>query len=98
MIIIKSSIKNNKINQRNNLQNRNYKNFIKIRIKNYLNSLNNFKIVKTLENQKKLESILNLVYSSIDKAVKKKIIHKNKALRNKIKLKKNFIEFTSFKS
>ena len=98
MIIIKSSIKNNKINQRNNLQNRNYKNFIKIRIKNYLNSLNNFKIVKTLENQKKLESILNLVYSSIDKAVKKKIIHKNKALRNKIKLKKNFIEITSFKS
>ena len=98
MIIVKASIKNNKINQRNNLQNRNYKNFIKIRIKNYLNSLNNFKIVKTLENQKKLESILNLVYSSIDKAVKKKIIHKNKALRNKIKLKKKFIEFTSFKS
>jgi small subunit ribosomal protein S20 len=95
MSIIKSSIKNNKINKRNNSQNRNYKNLIKLRIKNYLNSLNNFKI---LQNKKKIEDILKTTYSCIDKAVKKKIIHKNKALRNKIKLKKKLIEFTNFKN
>ena len=91
MTIIKSSIKSNKINKRNNIQNRIYKNLIKASIKNYLDSLANFKESKTIEDFNKIEKDLKLVYSSIDKAVKKKVIHKNKALRKKYSL-SSFIE------
>lgn len=91
MTIIKSSIKSNKINKRNNIQNRIYKNLIKASIKNYLDSLASFKESKTIEDFNKIEKDLKLVYSSIDKAVKKKVIHKNKALRKKYSL-SSFIE------
>ena len=86
MTIIKSSIKSNKINKRNNIQNRIYKNLIKASIKNYIDSLAIFKESKTIQDFNQIEKDLKLVYSSIDKAVKKKVIHKNKALRKKYSL------------
>ena len=86
MTIIKSSIKSNKINKRNNIQNRIYKNLIKASIKNYIDSLASFKESKNIEDFNQIQKYLKLVYSSIDKAVKKKVIHKNKALRKKYSL------------
>jgi small subunit ribosomal protein S20 len=91
MTIIKSSIKSNKIKKRNNIQNRIYKNLIKASIKNYIDSLAIFKESKTIQDFNQIEKDLKLVYSSIDKAVKKKVIHKNKALRKKYSL-SSFIE------
>ena len=82
----KSHIKNTKIILRNRSRNKKYKLAVKQAIKNYLLS------VKDLSNnsdQKSLQDCrirLSLVYKTIDKAVKIKILHKNTASRKKSKL------------
>nr|YP_010170965.1 ribosomal protein S20 [Chondria tumulosa]QSD57106.1 ribosomal protein S20 [Chondria tumulosa] len=85
-----SNIKNNQIILRNRNHNKRYKFAIKKAIKKYLISLtNNREKFKTQIQYSKLnESNLSLVYQKIDKAVKKKVIHKNTAARKKAKLAK----------
>jgi small subunit ribosomal protein S20 len=79
MTKIKSSLKRIKITQRNKVANRLYLSTLKTAIKKCLLIINKFDI----KNLSKIESIINIAYSKIDKAVKKKVIHKNNGARKK---------------
>lgn len=81
-----SAKKRIEINKRNRLLNRSYKSSFKTAIKKFMKDLEVYKISKNLEEKEKLQKSLNLVYSLIDKATKKKVFHKNSAARKKSKL------------
>ena len=82
----KSAAKRILINKRNRLQNRFYKSSIKTSIKLFTKHLENYQTSKTLDNKEKVQTVLNSIYSLIDKSCKKKIYHKNKGARQKSKL------------
>lgn len=55
----------------------------------YINSYKKLiKQIKTITDKSKLKNLMNKTYSLIDKAAKKKIIHKNKASRVKAQIAK----------
>nr|WGH12851.1 ribosomal protein S20 [Echinothamnion sp.] len=84
----KSHLQNSKIILRNRNRNKKYKLSIKKAIKTYIFSLKNL-LQDNSNSQKKLDICaknLSIVYKQIDKAVKKKILHKNTASRKKSKL------------
>ena len=68
----KSAKKRILINKRNRLQNRFYKTSVRTLTKMFLNSLEVYKTEKTNENKEKAQSILNSIYSLIDKGTKTK--------------------------
>nr|WCH58085.1 ribosomal protein S20 [Cystoclonium purpureum f. stellatum] len=71
-----SAIKRAQISLRNRARNRVYKSAIKTLTKKYLTSLNNSNYDHTVYN-------LAFLYSRIDKAVKKGVLHKNSGARKK---------------
>ena len=82
----KSAKKRIETNKRNRLRNKYYKTSVKTLIKFFFTNLEIYKDSKNLEDQKKVQEILNSVYSLIDKGTKKNIFHKNTAARKKAKL------------
>jgi len=82
----KSAKKRIDINKRNRLRNKYYKTSIRTLFKLLFKHLEVYKISKNLEDKKRVNEILSLVYSMIDKGTKKKIFHKNTAARKKSKL------------
>ena len=82
----KSAKKRIETNKRNRLINKYYKTSVKTLIKFFFANLEIYKDSKNLEDQKKVQEILNSVYSLIDKGTKKNIFHKNMAARKKAKL------------
>nr|YP_009394132.1 ribosomal protein S20 [Rhodomela confervoides]ARW62694.1 ribosomal protein S20 [Rhodomela confervoides] len=83
---IRSNVKSHQITLRNRRRNKKYKSAIKIAIKQYLLSVENDKSKK--ENENICQNHLSLVYKKIDKAVKRKVLHKNTASRKKARLAK----------
>lgn len=83
MANIKSAQKRIEINRRNNLKNRIYKSLIKTYTKKYFSVLKEYEQNPTPELLKIIQDKANQVYSKIDKALKKKVIHKNTAARKK---------------
>nr|YP_009397645.1 ribosomal protein S20 [Dipterosiphonia australica]ARW66831.1 ribosomal protein S20 [Dipterosiphonia australica] len=81
----KSHIKNIKIILRNRSRNKKYKLAIKKAVKHYLISIKQNLDNNNKENISMCYNNLSLVYKNIDKAVKKKILHKNTASRRKSK-------------
>jgi small subunit ribosomal protein S20 len=81
-----SAQKRIQVSKRNRLQNRFYKSSVQTLVKRFLKNLELYKSLKNSENKKKLKESLNLTYSLIDKASKKKLFHKNTAARKKSKL------------
>ena len=82
----KSAQKRIQVTKRNRLQNRFYKSSVQTLIKRFFKNLELYKSLKNSETKKKLKESLNLTYSIIDKASKKKLFHKNTAARKKSKL------------
>ena len=82
----KSAKKRIKINKRNRLQNKYYKNSVRTLIKLFFKDLEAYKKSQNLEEKEKLKKILSSIYSLIDKGTKKNIFHKNAAARKKSKL------------
>lgn len=82
----KSAKKRILIAKRNRLQNRFYKSSVKTLTKMFLISLENYKTNNTDESKQKTQSLLNSVYSLIDKGTKRNVFHKNTAARKKSKL------------
>jgi small subunit ribosomal protein S20 len=82
----KSAKKRIEINKRNRLQNKYYKTSVRTLIKLFFTNLEIYKDSKNTEDQKKVQEILNSVYSLMDKGTKKNIFHKNTAARKKAKL------------
>jgi len=72
--------------ERNRLQNRFYKSTVRTLTKVFLNNLEIYKTTPTDENKKKVQNLLNSVYSLIDKGCKKNVFHKNTAARKKSQL------------
>jgi small subunit ribosomal protein S20 len=70
-------------NKRNRVMNRRYTSTIKTLSKIFLRKINIFETEKNLENQtqlkKETKNLINNLYSVIDKAVKKNVIHKKNA-------------------
>nr|YP_009497695.1 ribosomal protein S20 [Acanthoceras zachariasii]AWT40408.1 ribosomal protein S20 [Acanthoceras zachariasii] len=82
----KSAKKRILTSERNRLQNRFYKSTVRTLTKVFLNNLEIYKITPTDENKKKVQTLLNSVYSLIDKGCKKNVFHKNTAARKKSQL------------
>ena len=88
----KSAKKRILIANRNRLQNRFYKTSVRTLTKLFSTNLEIYKTSPTSENKEKVQTILNSIYSLIDKAYKKNIFHKNTAARKKSKLALQFKE------
>jgi len=82
----KSAKKRIKISKRNRLRNRYYKTSVRTLIKLFLKNLKLSKNDQTLESKEKLKTILNSIYSFLDKGTKKKVFHRNTAARQKSRL------------
>jgi len=74
-----SSKKRIKTNERNRLRNKAYKSAIKTIYKKCLLALENF----DSNNQAKIQTLISLAYSKIDKAVQKKVLHSNNGAAKK---------------
>nr|YP_009399716.1 ribosomal protein S20 [Digenea simplex]ARW69535.1 ribosomal protein S20 [Digenea simplex] len=85
---ILSNIKSYQVTLRNKYRNKKYKVAIKKAIKNYLFSLTTAMKSKDIIDFNVCSNNLSLVYKKIDKAVKKRILHKNTAGRKKAALAK----------
>jgi len=79
----KSALKRIQINKRNRLQNRFYKSSYRTLIKKFLIQLENYRTSKNPDDKVQAQILLSLVYSLIDKACKKNIIHKNFPTKHK---------------
>jgi len=88
----KSAKKRILIAKRNRLQNRFYKTSVRTLTKLFVQNLETYKTSPTEENKAKVQELLNLTYSLIDKGCKKNIYHKNNAARKKSKLALQFKE------
>ena len=82
----KSAKKRILISKRNNLQNRFYKSSVRTLTKRFLKDLEVYKDSKNNTDKEKAQTVLNSIYSLIDKGSKKNVYHKNTAARKKAKL------------
>jgi small subunit ribosomal protein S20 len=86
----KSAKKRIGINKRNRLENRYYKTSVRTLTKLFFKNLETYQTEKTIESKKNtiknLQTILNSIYSFLDKGTKKNVFHKNTAARKKSKL------------
>ena len=94
----KSAIKRIRTNERKRVENAPYRSLVKTFIKKYFKALEEFETNPTQANQENVKSYLNLVYSKIDKAKKKNILHKNNAARKKSRLTKALTKVQQIKS
>ena len=90
MANIKSSIRRIKVTERNTLQNKKYLSNIKTYTKKYLIILDKYINQPDESNLKLVLHHLSLVYSKIDKAIQKGIIHSNNGNSKKSSLAKAF--------
>jgi small subunit ribosomal protein S20 len=88
----KSAKKRILIAKRNRLQNRFYKTSVRTLTKLFLQTVETYKVSPTETNKIKIQELLSLIYSLIDKGCKKNIYHKNSAARKKSKLALQFKE------
>ena len=82
----KSARKRIGINERNRLKNRYYKTSVRTLTKLFFKNLKLTENQQTPESKEKLQTILNSIYSFLDKGTKKNIFHKNTAARKKARL------------
>lgn len=78
----KSARKRIETNKRNRLRNRYYKTSVRTLTKLFFKTLDE----QTPESKEKLQTILNSIYSFLDKGTKKNVFHKNTAARQKARL------------
>ena len=82
----KSARKRIETNERNRLQNRYYKTSVRTLTKLFFKNLKLTENEQTPESKAKLQTIVNSIYSFLDKGTKKNIFHKNTAARKKARL------------
>ena len=82
----KSARKRIVTNERNRLQNRYYKTSVRTLTKLFFKNLKLTENEQTPESKAKLQTIVNSIYSFLDKGTKKNIFHKNTAARKKARL------------
>lgn len=82
----KSALKRIKIAERNRLQNRYYKSSARTLIKLFVKQLETYKVSKSQNDRVKAQTLLNSIYSLLDKGCKKNVYHRNTAARKKAQL------------
>ena len=82
----KSARKRIGTNERNRLQNRYYKTSVRTLTKLFFKNLKLTENEQTPQSKEKLQTIVNSIYSFLDKGTKKNIFHKNTAARKKARL------------
>jgi small subunit ribosomal protein S20 len=91
----KSAIKRIDIAERNRLRNKSYKSAVRTLIKKYFNAIENYNSEPTPENLEVVNQSLSAAYSKIDKAVKRKVFHRNNGARKKARLAKALKQATA---
>ena len=91
----KSARKRIGINERNRLRNRYYKTSVRTLTKLFFKNLKLVEKGQTSESKEKLQTILNSIYSFLDKGTKKNVFHKNTAARQKARLASSLSTTTS---
>ena len=89
----KSAKKRIQIAERNRLINKSYKSTVKTLTKKTLENCEKYKKEPNDENKNLVNTSLNKVFSLIDKAVKKNVLHKNNGANRKSKI-NNFLKTT----
>ncbi|MGK7894687.1 MAG: 30S ribosomal protein S20 [Xenococcus sp. (in: cyanobacteria)] len=84
----KSAIKRIAIAERNRLRNKAYKSALRSLIKKTLNAVDSYTAEPTPENMAVVQETMSAAYSKIDKAVKRKVLHRNNGARKKSRLAK----------
>jgi small subunit ribosomal protein S20 len=87
---IKSALKRIQIAERNRLHNRSYKSAIKTLTKSYLSAVEVYKADPSDDNSTAVNAAMASVYSKIDKAVKRGVLHPNTGARKKSQIARAF--------
>ena len=93
MANLKSSKKRVLIGIRNAAVNRVYKTTIKNLLKRYRQTLKIYSVDPNTEKFQELKTLVNTLYSKIDKASKKNVFHANKSARQKSRILSNLKKF-----
>ena len=86
----KSAIKRIRTAERNRLHNKAYKSAVRTLMKKYFNAVDRYTTEPNSENMSEAQRAMSAAYSKIDKAVKRKVLHKNNGARKKARLAKYF--------
>ncbi|NEQ06758.1 MAG: 30S ribosomal protein S20 [Moorea sp. SIO4E2] len=84
----KSALKRIKIAERNRIRNKAYKSAVKTLTKNYCAALEEYERQPSPEALEQVKRRMSEAYSKIDKAVKRKVLHRNNGARKKASLAK----------
>ncbi|MEW5858298.1 MAG: 30S ribosomal protein S20 [Cyanobacteriota bacterium] len=79
----KSALKRVQVAERNRLRNKTYKSAVKTLMKNYLAAVQTHAANPTAESLQEVQRRMSEVYSKIDKAVKRGVLHTNNGARKK---------------
>jgi len=82
----KSALKRAQTSERNRLRNKAYKSAVKTLMKKYLTAVEVYTADPTPESKQAVDARMSEVYSKIDKAVKRGVLHPNNGARKKSKL------------
>ena len=94
----KSAIKRIRTSERNRLRNKAYKSSLRTLTKKYLGAVEEYTANPTPENLETAKQSMSAAYSKIDKAVKRKVLHRNNGARKKSKIAKALIKATASQS
>lgn len=86
MANIKSAIKRIQIAERNRLRNKSEKSAVRTLMKKYFTAVDNYAATPNEELKQEVNQLMSQAYSKIDKAVKRKVLHKNNGARKKARL------------
>ncbi|MDJ0713030.1 MAG: 30S ribosomal protein S20 [Prochloraceae cyanobacterium] len=82
----KSAIKRIQINERNRLRNKAYKSAVRTLMKKYFQAVEDYTATPTPETMEQVQKAMSDAYSKIDKAVKRRVLHRNNGARKKARL------------
>ena len=84
----KSAIKRIRTAERNRLRNKAYKSALRTITKKYFSAVETYAAEPNPENMEIVSQTMSEAYSKIDKAVKRKVLHRNNGARKKARLAK----------
>ena len=84
----KSAIKRIRTAERNRLRNKAYKSALRTLTKKYFSAVETYTAEPTPENMETAKQAMSAAYSKIDKAVKRKVLHRNNGARKKSRIAK----------
>ncbi|MEM7757486.1 MAG: 30S ribosomal protein S20 [Cyanobacteria bacterium P01_G01_bin.67] len=82
----KSAIKRIRTAERNRLRNKAYKSALRTLTKKYFSAVEAYTAEPNSENMEAVKQAMSAAYSKIDKAVKRKVLHRNNGARKKSRI------------